>query len=90
MLLCIGLTKKQNSVEKNTFSSKFIEMKCCTGYIIGLRFRLRMIGIPCEDPAFVCGDHISLLCNTPIPDSALNKMRNSITFHFVREGSAMD
>ena len=65
-------------------------MKHCTEYIRGLRLRLRMMAIPCEDPAFVYGDDKSVLCNTTIPDSTLNKKSNSIAFHFVREGSAMD
>ena len=83
------MSKKQNSVETSTFGSEFMAMKYCTEYIRGLRFRLRMMGIPCEDPAFVYGDNKSVLCNTTIPDSARNKKSNSISFHFVREGSAM-
>ena len=84
------MSKKQNSVETSTYGSKFTAIKHCTEYIRGLRFRLRMMGIPCEDPAFVYGDNKSVLCNATIPYSTLNKKSNSIAFHFVREGSAMD
>ena len=84
------MSKNQNSVDTSTFGSEFMVMKHCTEYIRGLRFRLRMMGIPCEDPDFVFGDDHSVLCNTTIPDSTLNKKSNYITFHFVREGCAMN
>ena len=47
------------------------------------------MGIPCEGSVFY-GDNGSVLCNTTLPDSTLNKKSNSISFHLVREGSAMD
>ena len=84
------MSKKQNSVETSTFDSEFMAMKHCTEYIRGLRFSLRMMGILCEDSAFVYGDNKSVLCNTTISDSTLKKKSNSIAFHFVGEGSAMD
>ena len=74
------MSKKQNSVETSTYGSKFTAIKHCTEYIRGLRFRLRMMGIPCEDPAFVYGDNKSVLCNATIPYSTLNKKSNSIDF----------
>ena len=84
------MSKKQNNVETRTFGSEFMDMKHWKDYIRGLRFRLRIIGIPCEDPAFDYGDNKSVLCNTTISESTLNKKSNSIAFHFVREGDAMD
>ena len=57
------MSKKQNSVNTSTFGSYFMEMKHCTKYIRGLRFRLRMMGIPCEDPPFFYGDN-NLCCAT--------------------------
>ena len=84
------MSKKRNSVEKSTFGFDFMAMKHCMEYIRGFCFRLRMMGIPCEDPAFVYGYNKSMLCNTTIPNSTLNKKSNSIAFHFVRECSAMD
>ena len=50
------MSKKQISLDTSTFGSEFIAMKFCTEYIRGLRFCLRMIGIPCEDPVFDYGD----------------------------------
>eukprot|EP00957_Ditylum_brightwellii_P096878 7378181-Ditylum_brightwellii.AAC.1 len=49
-----------------------------------------MMGIPCEGPAYIYGDNQLVLANTTIPDSALKKKSQSITYHFVREGLAKD
>lgn len=65
-------------------------MKQCTEYLRGLRYKLRMMGIPCEGPAYVYGDNQSVLANTTIPDSTLKKKSQSIAYHFVREGAARD
>ena len=65
-------------------------MKYCTEYIQGLRFKLRMMGIRINGPAFVYGDNQSVLANTMVPDSSLKKKSNSIAFHFVQEGTARD
>ena len=47
-----------------------------------------MMGIPVEGPAYIEGDNQSVLANTTIPDSTLNKKIQSIAYHFVREGAA--
>ena len=65
-------------------------MKQCIEYLRGLRYKLRMMGIPVEGPAYVHGDNKSVLCNTSIPDSTLKKKPQSILYHFVREGVARD
>ena len=81
-------SKKQNSVESSSFGSEFIAMKQCCEYVRGLRYKLRMMGIPCDDPTYIHGDNQSVLANTTIPDSTLKKKSQSIAYHFVREGVA--
>ena len=83
-------SKKQNSVESLSFGSEFIAMKQCCEYVRGLRYKLRMMSIPCEDPTFIYGDNQSVLANTTIPDSTLKKKSQSIAYHFVREGTGQD
>ena len=83
-------SKKQNSVESSSFGSEFIAMKQCCEYVHGLRYKLRMMGISCEDPTFIYGDNQLVLANTTIPDSMLKKKSQSIAYHFVREGAARD
>ena len=83
-------SKKQTSVESSSFGSEFIAMKQCCECLRGLRHKLRMMGIPCEGPAYIYGDNQSVLANTTIPDSTLKKKNQSIAHHFVREGVARD
>jgi hypothetical protein len=84
------LSKKQASVESSSFGSEFCAMKHCCEYIRGLRYKLRMMGIPCTAPAYIQGDNQSVLYNTTMPDSTLKKKSQSIAYHFVREGAARD
>ena len=81
-------SKKQNSVESSSFGSEFIAMKQCCEYLKGLRYKLRMMGIPVVGPAYISGDNQSVLANTTNPDSTLKKKSQSIAYHYVREGVA--
>jgi hypothetical protein len=84
------LSKKQLSVESSSFGSEFCAMKHLCEYVRGLRYKLRMMGIPVEGPAYVFGDNQSVLANTTIPESILKKKAQSIAYHLVREGAARD
>ena len=83
-------SKRQTSIQTSTFASEFIAMKECCEYIRGLRYKLRMMGIPCDFPAYIYGDNKSVLVNSSIPTSVLKKKSSSIAYHFVREGVAAD
>ena len=83
-------SKKQTSVETSSFGSEFCAMKQCCEYVRGLRYKLRMMGIPVEFPTYVFGDNQSVLSNTSQPHSVLKKKSSSIAYHFVREGVAKD
>ena len=65
-------------------------MKQAAEYIRGLRYKLRMMGITVDEPAFVFGDIQSVLANTTAPSSSLKKKSNAIAYHFVHEGCACD
>ena len=83
-------SKKQTSVESSSFGSEFVAMKQCCEYIRGLRYKLRMMGIPVERPTCIYGDNQSVLASTTIPDSTLKMKSQRIAYHFVREGAARD
>ena len=72
------------------FGTKFIATKQCCEYVHGLRYKLRMMGISCDDPKVIYGDNQSVLANTIIPDLMLKKESQSIAYHFVQEGAAWD
>ena len=48
-------------------------MKFAGKHISGLRYKLRMIGIPFTDPCFLYRDNKSVLYNTKLPESTLKK-----------------
>jgi hypothetical protein len=86
--LVYWLSKKQTSVESSSFGSEFVAMKQLCKYLRGLRYKLRMMGIPVLGPTYIQGDNQSVLANTTIPESTLKKKNQSIAYHFVREGVA--
>jgi hypothetical protein len=83
-------SKKQATIETSSFGSEFVAMKHSCEYLRGLRFKLRMMGIPVSDPCFVTGDNQAVLSNSSIPESTLRKKSNSVAYHFVRHGCALD
>ena len=83
-------SKRQTSCETSTYGSEFIAMKQACEYVRGLRYKLRMMGIRVDEPAFVFGDNQSVLANTDNTGSVLKKKTSAIAFHFVREGCCRD
>ena len=55
----------------------------------GLRYKLRMMGVPVTGPSYIYGDNMSVINNTQRPESTLKKKNNSICYHAVRESVAM-
>jgi hypothetical protein len=83
-------SKKQGSCKTITFRSEFAAMKQATEYVCGLRFKLRMMEITVDEPAFVFGDNQSVLANTITPASTLKRESNAFAYHFIQEGCAKD
>ena len=48
------------------------------------------MGIPCNLFTFIFGDNQSVLANTTVSDSILNKYSQSIAYYFIREGASCD
>jgi hypothetical protein len=82
--------EKQGSVEGATFRSEFVAKKTVAEVNKGIRYKLRMMGIPIDGPSYVYRDNMSALRNTSNPESTLEKKSNSIACHLVRESIAMD
>ena len=53
-----------------------------------LRYKLRCFGIPIDGPATVLCDNKSVVTNSSVPASVLNKRHNAICYHRVREAQA--
>ena len=55
----------------------------------GIRYKLRMMGVPLSGPTFIYGDNMSVIHNTQRPESTLKKKSNQICYHACRESVAM-
>ena len=64
-------SKTQPTVKVSTFGTQFCAMKNAVEMIEGMRYKLRMFGIPIDGPANVYCDNEAVYKNTVIPESTL-------------------
>jgi hypothetical protein len=88
-ILKCTLTQETRLLEGRTFGSEFMAMKTVAKVNKGIRYKLRMMGIPIDGPSYVYGDNMSALHKTSNPESTLKKS-NPIAYHLVRDSIAMD
>jgi hypothetical protein len=81
-------SKAQSTVESSTFGSEFVAMRILVEMLEGMRYKLRMFGIPIDRPSNVFCDNNSVVTNSTIPTSTLKKKHNAISYHRVREAVA--
>lgn len=84
----VWYSKKQNTVETSTFGSEYVALRIATELTMGLRYKLRMMGVPLEGPANIFVDNKSVATSASVPESTLKKKHNAICFHMVREACA--
>ena len=89
MAMINWFSKKQTTVETAVFGSEFVALKTAVETLRGVRYKLRMMGVPINGPTYIYGDNQSVINNTSKPKSVLKKKSNSICYHFVREAVAM-
>ena len=75
-------------VESSTFGSEFVAMRQAIDLIDGLRYKIRMMGIPLEGPMNVYCDNDSVVRSSTSPESTLKKKHDSINYHRSREAQA--
>ena len=63
-------------------------LKTATDLVKGLRYKMRMMGVPIDGPTNMRVDNMSVVNNTTRPESMLKKKSNSIAYHYVRENVA--
>ena len=84
----VWYSKRQNTVESSTFGSEFVALRIATEMVQGLRYKLRMMGVPIDGPTSMYCDNESVTKNASVPESTLSKKHNSICYHKVRESVA--
>jgi hypothetical protein len=82
-------SKRQGTIETSVFGAEFVAMRTGFEASRALRYKLRMMGIPLDEPTYCYGDNMSVIYNTQKPESTLRKKSNSICYHFCREVIAM-
>jgi hypothetical protein len=83
-------SKRQATVETATFGSEFTAARIAVDQIIDMRTTLRYLGVPVNEKSFMFGDNQSVVTNSTIPHSSLNKRHNALAYHRVREMIAAD
>jgi hypothetical protein len=75
-------------VESSTFGSEFVALRTAVDMIEGLRYKLRMMGIPLDGSTSVFCDNEGVVKNTTAPESPLKKKHVAICYHRCREALA--
>jgi hypothetical protein len=84
----IWVSKRQKTVETSTYGAELCASKLAVELIDGIRYKLRMLGIPIQGSTLLYCDNESVVHNLSNPDSTLKKKHNAIAFHRTRESVA--
>ena len=58
------LSKKQATIVGSVFGAEFVAIKTGVEALIGIRYHLRMMGVPLTGPTYVYGNNMSVIYNT--------------------------
>ena len=89
MALLNIFSKNQRTIESSVFGSELVAMKTRMEALRGLRYRLRMMGVPLTGTSYIYGDNMSVIHNTQIPESTPKKKNNTIFYNAIWEFIAM-
>ena len=79
----ICFSKRQNTVEAETFGSDFVALRICKELIVALRYKLRMFWVPLDIPADVFCDNHGVVINASKQEYTLHKKHTAINYHTV-------
>ncbi len=85
----IWLSKQQATIETSVFGAEFVAMKHGIKTLRGLKYKVRMVGIPLSGPAYIYGDNKSQVTYSSRPELTLKKKCNSICYHAIHESVVM-
>ena len=81
-------TKRQGTVENETFGSEFVAGRIATDQIIDLRYTLMNLGVPIRSKSYMFADNKSAVDSASIPTSTLSKKSTVASYHRVRAATA--
>ena len=73
--------QEKNTVESSSFGSEFVVLRIATEMIEALRYKLLTFGVRLESATEVFCDKKSVVINSSVPVSVLNKHHNTICYH---------
>ena len=65
----------------STFESEFVALQICWDMIVVLQYKLRMFGVPIDEPANVFCNNCGVVKNVSILESTLMTRINAINYH---------
>ena len=84
----IWYSKNNNTVESSTLGLEIVAMPTGMDLMKGLRYKIRMMGIPIDRPTSVFCNNKSVVISTYVPTSTFTKNNLGICYHAAREKSA--
>jgi hypothetical protein len=66
------------TIETSVFGAEFVAMKVGMVVMCGLRYKIRMMGVPLSGLTYIYGDNMSVVHNTQRPELTLKKKSNSM------------
>ena len=81
-------SKRQATVEASTFGSESIALRQAIEMIEGLRYKLRMMGVPIDGATQIFCDNDSVVKSSTRPESTLKKKHAAVNYHRIREAQA--
>ena len=79
------VSKRQLTAETSTYGSELIATRIAIDMNIEMRYKLRMLGIPVENPGLLLDYNMSVVLNTKIPSSPLKKKHLACAYHRICE-----
>ena len=73
-------SKLQNTVESSTFGSEYITMRQAIDYILALRYKIRIMGIPFEGETNVFCDNNDVVINSTRLESTFKRKHSSFAY----------
>ena len=81
--------RKTPSVESATYGSELTAARICVDQIVEIRNLLHYLGVPIRDRSYMFGDNEAVVNSAISPFAKLHKRHNLLSFHRVREATAL-
>ena len=83
------VSKWQRTIEGSTYGAEFVALCMAVEYMVGLCYRLKMLGVKVEGPSYILTDNMSIIKTLTMTSAALKKNSLSICYHYVRDAIAV-